>query len=86
MTRKTIRMFASYPLDGTTIESTATSFAAALSQLEQNALRMDREVLYDTLEVEIERGQVEDISFSDASTQRVITTVSIVVGAEAFLR
>jgi len=86
MTRKTIRMFASYPLDGTTIESTAASFSAALSQLEQNALRMDREVLYDTLEVEIERSQVEDISFSDVSTHRVISTVSIVVGAEAFLR
>jgi hypothetical protein len=58
--RKTETLFATGTLAGRTRTSAVESFDSALKALEDAATKEDREVLYDTLEVSIERDHMEE--------------------------
>lgn len=85
MTRKTVRLYASNGLVGNTLASATASFAQALANLEAAGKREGREVLFDTLNVEIERSSVETSTIGGESTvEATFTTIN--VDAEAVLK
>lgn len=84
MARKTERLYASAPLNGDSMGLAQLSFGTALSLLRVKGADEGREVLFDTLEVEIERNTVDVSSIADSG--RASTYVTITVSAEAVLR
>lgn len=82
MARKTERLFASASLVGDDKGHAAMSFATALTNLEVEAKKQGREVLFDTLEVGIERD-VRDERTITGGHLNVSTYAIITVSAEA---
>jgi hypothetical protein len=64
MTRKTEIVSATSELDGDDAKAVVASFALAVESLEHEAIKQDREILFDTLEVSIERDFMEDRSLA----------------------
>lgn len=83
MSRKTERIFATSSLDGETHITAGASLGHALTLLQEEGERQGREVLFDTLEVSIEREEIDDFTY-DSRTRAVFPT--IVVSAEAVRR
>lgn len=83
MARKTERIFASAPLDGTDSVTTAMSFQHAIVNLGMQGHQAKRIVLFDTLEVSIERSTMDERTIMDALSKTVQTFASIEVSAEA---
>jgi hypothetical protein len=82
MARKTERLYGSAPLDGDNLGTSVKSFAAALNDLEVGAAKQNRDVLYDTLEVELDK--IEERTIMSAHSTLVATVIN--VSAEAVLR
>lgn len=80
--RKTERLYTSYPLEADTLADTQTSFAMALIELEKKAHAEDREPLYDTLAVDIERTTADDRTLMEMVANTFQTYVTINVSAE----
>ena len=83
MDRKTERIYASAPLDGTTAMTTSQSLTDAIIALGKEGQRLERIVLFDTLEVSVERATADDRTIMEALTRTSQTFVSIEVSAEA---
>lgn len=83
MARKTERIFASAPLNGTDAVTTATSLQEAIVNLGVQGQRAKRVVLFDTLEVSIERSTMDERTIMDALPKTVQTFASVEVSAEA---
>ena len=81
-TRKTERLCASVYLDGETKASAGKSFATALDNLENEARIQRREVLFDTLNVSIERYQTDNRTLM-GNRSEAFTRAEITVSAEA---
>jgi hypothetical protein len=86
--RKTERLYVSAPLDGTTDISAAESFSMAISNLVVAGQESGREVLFDTLEVTIDRETVDDgTTWDRINRQSTISTfATITASAEAVKR
>jgi len=82
--RKTERLYASASLDGDGRASVMRSLEEALASLELKASSEDREVLFDTLDISIERTKFDDRTFLDALSDTYVTYAEIAVSAEAF--
>jgi hypothetical protein len=80
--RRTERLHASAILNGDTALTAAASLHEAVLNLASVGDREDRLVLFDTLDVSIERGGVDDRTFSELSSI-VATRIVINVSAEA---
>lgn len=83
--RKTEALSASATLDGNSLNEAVASFTQALVNLENRGFQTNREVLYDTLEVSIERDFQETSSIVGPST-REPTFIQINVSAQAVRR
>lgn len=81
MTRKTERLYASTNLQGDDWVTASHSIALALQNLANDALVKGREALFDTLEVQIERTQVDQRSFGEPTMIDGYATIT--VSAEA---
>lgn len=79
--RKTERLYATATLNGETALTAAASLHEAILNLAKRGESEGRLVLFDTLDVTIERRTVDDRSWADSS--RVQSYVSIEVSAEA---
>jgi len=86
MGRKTERLYASAPLIGNDMDRTSMSFNLALVNLQVLGAKENREVLFDTLEVEIVRHYVDTRELTSLHERRVPTITSITVSAEAVLK
>lgn len=86
MTKKTERLYASAGLVGETAASALESVRLAFAVLETDAKRNGREVLFDTLELSIERVTDDVRTLTDVASSKVSTFTSIVVSAEAVRR
>ena len=86
MARKTERLYASAPLVATDRVETSMSFNLALVNLHALGAKENREVLFDTLEVEIVRHYVDTRELTSLHERRVPTITSITVSAEAVLK
>lgn len=84
MTAKTIRISATSSLDDEDLKTVDASLLGAITQLDRLA-GVDREVLWGTLEIEIERRQIEESRFTDNVT-RINNDNRILVSALAVLK
>ena len=82
MSRKTERIYATAEFDGENAETTAASFVAAVGALNTEGARQKREVLFDTLEVEMDVQTVDQSSLTGKS-QVSETYKTVVVSAQA---
>ena len=78
---KTERIYASATLNGDDVEHAIGSFSIALHALRAEGVMQKREVLFDTLEAEIESN--EDTIVQYRTERTVIVSKSITVSAEA---
>lgn len=81
MERKTERLYATATLNGETALTAAASLHEAILNLAKRGDSEGRLVLFDTLDVTIERRTVDDRTFADHSKTQ--SYVSIEVSAEA---
>lgn len=84
MTAKTIRISATSSLDDEDVKTVDASLFGAITQLDTLA-GVDREVLWGTLEIEIERRQIEESTFID-NVSRINNDNRILVSALAVLK
>ena len=80
---RTVRLYAQHDFRGIDQGEATASFDVALSMLTGEADRLGREVLFDTLMVEIERRTVEAQMYASS---RVMEFAVLCVSAEAVLR
>jgi hypothetical protein len=85
MARKTERLYASFPLQGADSESAALSLKGAIVELEKEGKHQGREILYDTLDVAIERTVSDVRTLMDAGPNLSSAYTNIQVSAEAVL-
>lgn len=85
MRRKTDLVTGTAQLDGDNIATALGSVENALVELAKRAQGQGREVLWDTLELGVEREQ-EDTSYIDAEVANVATWTTITASALAVLR
>lgn len=78
-------MYASAELLGNTQRTAAHSFTTVLESLDLAAQEAKREVLYDTLEVSVERRVVDDITLSSDNIRSFTGYTIIAVSAECVL-
>lgn len=83
---KTERMYASTTLDGTDATTALGSFRTAQNKLSNDADRAGRELLWDTLQVEVQDYIVDDRTFADVLARVVSTENVIIVSAMAVKR
>lgn len=81
--RKTKRIFEAADFSGSDFSDAIGSVNNALALLRDRGLREGREVLYDTLEVTIERDVVDASTLEQPAIENIVT---IVVSAEAVRR
>jgi len=86
MGRKTERLYASAPLVARDRAETSMSFNLALVNLQALGAKENREVLFDTLEVEIVREYRDTRELTSLHERRVPTITSITLSAEAVLK
>lgn len=83
--RKTERVYGRASLDGDDLATASSSLHMALSDLANNADVDDRDVLFDTLEIEIERDVVSEYTIASALPSITINAI-ITVHAQAVKR
>lgn len=84
MTRKTQRVYASAQLNGTSEISTGQSLLKAIDNLSIEGSRQGREILFDTLDISIDREAVDDRTLMGAGS-RISANTTIQVSAEGVL-
>lgn len=82
---KTIKLGNSAVLDDTSLQAVQTSVKVALVCLDDDARRQNREVLWGTLEIEVENNQIEDIQLASNVT-RIHSNSRVLVSALAVLK
>lgn len=82
---KTIKLGNSAVLDDNSLATVQASVTAALAYLDNNANSQGREVLWGTLEIEVENNQIEDIQLASNVT-RIHSNSRVVVSALAVLK
>jgi len=76
--KKTVTLYASSNLNGDRVEDAVESFKAALIALENAGVQTGRVVLFDTLEVSIDRDTVDDRSFGQSSGPvETVSTITV---------
>lgn len=80
---KTERLYAAHNLDGTNRASALISISLAMGKLEEESFRTNRDVLWDTLELGIERDLIDDSTFD---TARRLEYAAVQVSALGVLR
>lgn len=82
---KTIKLGNFAAFDDANFTTAASTVSAALAHLEADAVGQGREVLWGTLEVEMENNQIEDVQLASNVT-RIHSSSRVVVSALAVLK
>lgn len=75
--KKTVTLTGTSVLDGESLNTAVDSFKKALIALENESVRANRTILWDTLEVSIERETMSDQSISGATVVEDYVTIDV---------